>query len=84
MVQQLTIFDALPTIALGVGDAVEVVADVDESKVEDYYYLQDYKGLTGRVAKVIRRPVLQYEVEFNKKVWNGIIYHEELRRESNV
>ncbi|WP_342512818.1 hypothetical protein MKY34_19760 [Sporosarcina sp. FSL K6-1522] len=79
MVQQLTIFDALPTVAFEVGDTVEVVDNVDESQIEDYYYLQDYVGLTGRIVKVIRGPVLQYEVEFPKRR-NGIIYHEELRR----
>ncbi|WP_342512275.1 hypothetical protein MKY34_16850 [Sporosarcina sp. FSL K6-1522] len=82
MVQQLTIFDALPSTiseAFEVGDTVIVVAKPNESDIEDYYYLQDYAGLTGRIVKVIRGPVLQYEVEFAKKR-NGIIYHEELRR----
>ena len=44
MVQQLTIFDTLPTIAFELGDMVEVVVNVEEKDVEDYSYLKLYGG----------------------------------------
>ncbi|KAA0941599.1 hypothetical protein FQ087_20800 [Sporosarcina sp. ANT_H38] len=79
MVQQLTIFDAVPKEeAFGVGDTVEVVVNVEEKDVEDYYYLQDFVGLKGRVVKVI--PGLQYEVQFKKKDRIGVFRHDELKR----
>ena len=81
MVQQLTIFDALPTIAFDVGDTVEVVADVDESQVEDYYYLKSFEGAKGKVIKMLSKS--QYEVLFAKDNQVGIFRHDELRRETN-
>ncbi|KAA0944096.1 hypothetical protein FQ087_18390 [Sporosarcina sp. ANT_H38] len=79
VVQQLTIFDALPKkAAFVVGDTVEIVVNVEEKEVEDYYYLQDFVGLKGRVVKMI--PGLQYEVQFKKKDRIGILRHEELKR----
>lgn len=78
MVQQLTIFDALPTIAFEVGDAVEVVADVDERQVEDYYYLKSFERAKGKVVKVL--PESQYEVLFANDNQVGIFRQSELRR----
>lgn len=78
MVQQLTIFDALPTVAFAVGDAVEVVADVDKSQVEDYYYLKAYEGAVGIVVKVLSKS--QCEVLFAKDNQIGIFRQCELRR----
>lgn len=79
MVQQLTIFDALPAIAFAIGDMVTVVANVDESRVEDYYYLKTFDGAKGKVIKVL--PKLQYEVLFVRDNQVGIFRHSELRRE---
>ena len=50
MVQQLTIFDAAPKKeAFAVGDSVEVVVNVAEKEVEDYYYLKLYAGSGGEL-----------------------------------
>ena len=77
--QQLTIFDALPKKeAFAVGDTVEVVVNVEEKDVEDYYYLQGFVGLKGRIVEVI--PGLQYEVQYEKKDRVGIFRHSELIR----
>ena len=78
MVQQLTIFDAVPTIAFAIGDSVEVVVNVEEKEVEDYYYLKTYEGSEGRVIKVL--PKRQYEVLFAKSNQIRIFRHGELRR----
>ena len=65
MVQQLTIFDAVPKKeAFDVGDTVEVVVNVEEKDVEDYYYLKVFEGMKGRIVKVL--PRRQYEVLFAK------------------
>ncbi|WP_342538354.1 hypothetical protein MKY15_19835 [Sporosarcina sp. FSL K6-1540] len=48
MVQQLTIFD-VPAIAFELGDTVEVVVNVEEKEVEDYYYLKLYEGSKGEL-----------------------------------
>ena len=77
MVQQLTIFDAPVTDAFAVGDIVEVVVNVEEKEVEDYYYLQGYMGLKGRVVKLLSK--MQYEVQYEKKERVGILRHGELR-----
>jgi hypothetical protein len=46
MVQQLTIFDAVPMKeAFAVGDTVEIVVNVEEKDVEDYYYLKVFEGM---------------------------------------
>ena len=79
MVQQLTIFDALPKVAFAVGDTVEVVSEVDESEIEDYYYLKSFGGAKGKVVKVL--PKLQYEVLFAKDNQIGIFRQGELRRD---
>ena len=79
MVQQLTIFDAVPVKdAFAVGDTVEVVVNVEEKEVEDYYYLKSYEGAEGRVVKVF--PKQQYEVLFAKSNRVGTFRHGELRR----
>lgn len=44
MVQKLTIFDTVPTIAFGLGDMVELVVNVEKKEVEDYYYLKSHEG----------------------------------------
>lgn len=77
--QQLTIFDAVPVKeTFVVGDTVEVVVNVEEKEVEDYYYLKTYEGSEGRVVKVL--PGLQYEVLFARSNRIGIFRHGELRR----
>ena len=79
MVLQLTIFDAVPVKeAFAVGDMVEVIVNVPEKDVEDYYYLKTYEGSEGRVVKVL--PGLQYEVLFGKSNRVGTFRHGELRR----
>ncbi|MET3657856.1 hypothetical protein [Sporosarcina psychrophila] len=79
MVQQLTIFDAVPVKeAFAVGDAVEVVVNVEEKDVEDYYYLKLYEGSEGQVVKVL--PLRQYEVLFAKSNQIGIFRQSELKR----
>jgi len=79
MVQQLTIFDAVPVKeAFAVGDTVEVVINVPEKDVEDYYYLKTYEGSEGQVVKVL--PGLQYEVLFARSNRIGIFRHGELKR----
>ena len=78
MVQQLTIFDAVPTIAFELGDTVEVVVNVKEKEVEDYYYLKLYEGSKGRVVKFL--PKRQYEVLFAKSNQIRIFRESELRR----
>lgn len=56
MVQQLTIFDAVPvTDTFAIGDAVEVVINVPEKDVEVYYYHKTYEGSEGRIVKVLPR-----------------------------
>jgi len=78
-VQQLTIFDAVQVKeAFAVGDTVEVVVNVEEKEVEDYYYLKTYEGSEGRVVNVLLG--LQYEVLFSRSNWIGIFRHGELRR----
>lgn len=79
MVQQLTIFDSLPKAKeFKFGDAVKVVEVKEDMDVETYYYLPKFKGKRGLIMKVIRQPLLQYEVDFNGKM--AILYHEELER----
>ncbi|QNK87773.1 hypothetical protein H7992_21820 [Sporosarcina sp. resist] len=78
MVQQLTIFDAVPTIAFELGDTVEVVVNVQEKEVEDYYYLKLYEGSKGQIVKFL--PLRQYEVLFAKSNQIRIFRHGELER----
>ena len=79
MVEQLTIFDTLPTTgAFAVEDPVIVVANVSEKKVEDYYYLKDHEGLKGQVVKLLSHQ--QYEVQFPNRERLGIFGQDELRR----
>jgi len=79
MVQQLTIFDAVPVKeAFAVGDTVEVVVNVEEREVEDYYYLKSHEGSEGRIVKVLHG--LQYEVLFARSNQIGIFRHGELKR----
>lgn len=78
MVQQLTIFDALPAVAFAVGDTVEVWCNVNQSQVEDYYYLKTFEGAKGKVIKVL--PKSQYEVLFAKDNQVGIFRQGELKR----
>ncbi|AMQ06573.1 hypothetical protein [Sporosarcina psychrophila] len=78
MVQQLTIFDAVPKEAFAIGDAVEVVVNVEEKEVEDYYYLKLYEGSKGQIVKFL--PLRQYEVLFAKSNQIRIFRHGELRR----
>ncbi|QNK86456.1 hypothetical protein H7992_14430 [Sporosarcina sp. resist] len=78
MVQQLTIFDAVPTIAFKLGDLVEVIVNVEEKDVEDYYYLKLYEGSEGRIVKFL--PLRQCEVLFAKSNQIGIFRHGELER----
>jgi hypothetical protein len=75
---QLTIFDALPVkrVAFAVGDTVEVVVNVEEKDVEDYYYLKSFVGVKGQIVKLISN--LQYEVLFAKSNRIGIFRHVEL------
>ena len=82
MVQQLTIFDAVPVKeAFAVGDTVEVVVNVEEKEVEDYYYLKTYEGSEGRVVRVVKvLPGQQYEVLFARNNRIGIFRQGELRR----
>ena len=77
MVQQLTIFDVLPKVKeFEIGDVVKVVIDPTVKDVETIFYLPKFVGLEGRIVKVVRRPVLQYDVDFNGQI--AIIYHGEL------
>lgn len=77
--QQLSIFDAAPNReAFTVGDTVEVVVNVEEKDVEDYYYLQGYVGLRGKIVKLLSK--MQYEVQYEKKERVGILRHGELER----
>lgn len=78
MVLQLTIFDAVPTIAFELGDTVEVVVNVEEKEVEDYYYLKSYEGSGGRIVKVLSGR--QYEVLFPKDNRIGIFRQGELKK----
>ncbi|MET3658360.1 hypothetical protein [Sporosarcina psychrophila] len=78
MVQQLTIFDAVPAIAFELGDMVEVVVNVEEKEIEDYYYLKLYEGSKGRIVKFLS--LGQYEILFAKSNQIRIFRHEELRR----
>ena len=80
MVQQLTIFDSLLAIAFEIDDTVEVVVNVDESEVEDYYYLKTFEGAKGKVIKVL--PKSQYKVLFAKVHPVGIFRQDELRTEN--
>ncbi|MFJ7933687.1 hypothetical protein [Sporosarcina sp. NPDC096371] len=77
MVQQLTIFD-VPTTTFEIGNTVEVVVNVTEKEVEDYYYLKEFQGVRGRVIKGLRGQ--QYEVLFAKCNRVGIFRQSELRR----
>lgn len=77
MVQQLTIFD-VPTRGFQIGHDVEVVVNVTEKQVEDYYYLKEFQGVRGRVIKVL--PGEQYEVLFPKCNRVGIFRQNEMRR----
>lgn len=77
MVQQLTIFD-VPTAKFEIGSTVEVVVNVSEKEVEDYYYLKGYQGVRGQVIKAL--PGEQYEVLFPKCNRVGIFRQSELRR----
>jgi len=80
VVQQLTIFDALPVQKeFEINDAVEVVVSADQMDVETYFYLREFTGLRGRVIKVTRVPDLQYEVQYEKKERVGIFRHNELK-----
>ena len=77
MVQQLTIFDALPKKKeFKFGEPVKVVEVTEDMDVETYFYLQGLQSKRGLIARVIRRPSLQYEVDFNGQI--AIIYHDEL------
>lgn len=77
MVQQLTIFDALPVRKeFKFGDPVKVIEINEQMDGEAYYYLSLFTGKRGLIAKVIRQPSLQYEVDFNGQI--AIIYHSEL------
>lgn len=77
MVQQLTIFDALPKKKeFEVDDVVKVVIDPEEKDVETIFYLPKFVGMKGRVVKVVHRPSLQYEVDFNGQI--ASVYHGEL------
>ena len=77
MVQQLSIFDALPIQKeFEINDVVEVVVDPQEKDVETIFYLPKFAGMKGRIVKVIRRPSLQYEVDFNGQL--ASVYHDEL------
>lgn len=80
MVQQLTIFDSLLAIAFEIDDTVEVVVNVDESEVEDYYYLKTFEGAKGKAIKVL--PKSQYKVLFAKVHQVGIFRQDELRTEN--
>lgn len=75
VVQKLTIFDTVPTIAFGLGDMVELVVNLEKKEVEDYYYLKSHEG---RVIKVLPRQ--PYEVWFTKSNRIGIFRHGELKR----
>jgi hypothetical protein len=76
VVQQLTIFDAVPREAFTISDTVEVVMNIEEKDVEDFYYLKSFVGMKGQIVKVI--PNLQYEVLFAKSNRIGIFGHGEL------
>ena len=77
MVQQLTIFDAVPKKeAFVVGETVEVVKHPDWERHNSITNHQGFVGLKGRVVKVIRG--LQYEVFFSSKNRTGIFRHGEL------
>ena len=77
MVQQLSMFDAPQRVKeFEINDVVEVVVDPQEKDVETIFYLPKFAGMKGRIVKVIRRPSLQYEVDFNGKI--ASVYHSEL------
>jgi len=61
-----------------VGYAGEVVVNVLEKDVEDYYYLKMYEGSEGRIVKVL--PSLQYEILFARSNRIGIFRQRELRK----
>ncbi len=65
MVQQLTIFDAAPKKeAFAVGDTVEVVVNVSEKHVEDYYYLKVFEGMP------VKWIWLEWELICFREMWN--------------
>lgn len=77
MVQQLTIYDALPKQKeFKFGDPVRVIEIDDSMDAETHHYLSMYQGKRGLIAKVIRQPSLQYEVDFNGRI--ASVYHGEL------
>lgn len=79
MFHQLTIFEMEPKPKeFKHGDIVQVIKLTQDMDIETYFYLQDFANIKGLIEKVVRRPKLQYEVDFNGKT--GIVYHEELER----
>ena len=61
-----------------VSDTVEIVVNVEEKDVEDYFYLKVFEGMEGRIVKVLHRR--QYEVLFAKSNQIGIFRQSELKR----
>lgn len=72
---QLTIFD-VDSQPFNFGDAVQVINATDDMEAETFLYLQDLQNKKGLIMKVINRPSLQYEVDFNGK--SAMVYHHEL------
>lgn len=54
-----------------------IVPDLVHGNSEDHFYLADFAGKRGKVLKVIHKPSLQYELDFDGKF--AIIRHEELK-----
>jgi hypothetical protein len=73
VVQQLTIFDAVPKKeTFAVGDTAEVVVNVSEKDVEDYYYLKVFEGMEGRIVNVL--PRRQYKLLQAKQIQLGLMH----------
>lgn len=61
-------FDDLLENRLEVGDAVEVTAKPDKSQdVETYYYLTEFHGKKGKLTRIIRGKVVNFEVTFEDR-----------------
>lgn len=72
---QLTIFDVLQE-EFNPGDTVRVVELNDDMNAETHHYLSLFQGKRGLITKVIPRPILQYEIDFNGRL--AIVHHVEL------
>lgn len=61
-----------------VHDQVVIRKPSSKDDPEDYYYLQDYQKMTGRIIKIHSGKRTSYMVEFNRGVF-GVFYAEDFR-----